>query len=561
MKLIACLSILSLICVFWSSAPQGPATHSVPREHTVLEQSESTLSLTPDWWAWEVWAEWLCPRRCRKSWRELWLLLYKLRRWYHKRVRRRVRCALCALGRCGRRAWRWLRRLWQAWQEPIDESPSAKSSVENPRSSVSVQEAGLERPRSSLDVASAPTAVQETEEPEQPEKRGPGRPREIPTDHLCCPYEECSSYGVFGPHPDHDIIGAGTYTTDWGETRQMYECKVCRHTFSETAGTPFHHLKTPKEEVIHAYKDLAEGLGVRATARVNGVDKDTVLRWVKRAGQHCQRVSEYMMQGLELTQVQLDELWTFVRKKQRQLSEWEKEHTEYGDNWIWTAFDPVHKLVAAVLVGERTEEEAKGLLGLLKERLAAGSLPLFISDSLAHYAKAILHVFGKWIQPERKGDRGRFPKPRPVAQEGLHYATVHKEREKGHVVSVTTEVIYGTWEDIRARLKELGQTISTSYVERENLTLRHLVSRLHRKTLCFSKKREYLEYHLHLVLAYYHFVLYHSSLRERLPEPIPTRGDGSPKIWRQQTPAMSAGLTDHQWTMEELLMYQVPAGP
>jgi len=369
-----------------------------------------------------------------------------------------------------------------------------------------------------------------------------------------------------GPHPDHDIIGAGTYTTSWGEIRQLYLCKVCENTFSETAGTPFHQLKTPKETVIRTFRELSEGLGIRSSARAAGVDKDTVLSWLKKAGQHCQRVSEHMMQELELVEAQLDELWTLaessaVRKKQGRLSEWEKEHTEQGDTWVWTVFDPVHKLVPAMLIGERTEKEAMGLLAHLRERLAEGVLPLFTSDSLPHYVEAILQTFGKWIQPERKGNRGRFPKPRPVAQEGLHYATVHKEREKGHVVRVTTKVIYGAWGDVMARLEELGQTINTSYVERMNLSLRHLTSRLHRKTLCFSKKREYLEYHLHLVLAYYHLVLYHSSLRERLPEPIPTRGDGSPKIWRQQTPAMSAGLTDHKWTMEELLMYQVPAGP
>jgi hypothetical protein len=79
-------------------------------------------------------------------------------------------------------------------------------------------------------------------------------------------------------------------------------------------------------------------------------------------------------------------------------------------------------------------------------------------------------------------------------------------------------------EEILDRLKPLGQKVNTSYVERMNLTLRHLVSRLHRKTLCFSKEREYLAYHLHLALAYYHFALYHASLRERLPEPIPGSG-------------------------------------
>jgi len=199
-----------------------------------------------------------------------------------------------------------------------------------------------------------------------------------------------------------------------------------------------------------------------------------------------------------------------------------------------------------------------GLMRRLRDRLTGRRLPLFTSDSLAHYAKAILHIFGVWIQPRRKGDRGRSPKPRPVPTEELRYATVHKEREKGHVVSVTTQVIYGSMKGVMACLKPLGQKINTSYVERVNLTLHHLVSRLHRKTLCFSKKREYLEYHLHLSIAYYHFVLYHSSLRVRLPEPIPTRGNGSPKIWEKRTPAMAAGLTDHQWSMEELLMFHAP---
>ena len=550
MKLIACLIVLSLIFVFWSSALTDSTVRRMPKGHPVLEQPPSHQAVRPRWWSWEIWAEWLMPTRRRKSWRQLRLLLYKIRRWYRQRVWHRV-CSLLHTFRCYvRQAQRWLE-----WEK------LAKQPVEDTRPSTLVRgRSPQETATTSRETSSTPRG-QEVEEPEQLKKRGRGRPRTIQTDHRCCPYEDCSSYGILGPHPDHDIIGAGTYPTSWGETRQLYLCKVCGRTFSETAGTPFHNLKTSKETVIRTFRELSEGLGIRSSARAAQVDKDTVLSWLKKAGQHCQRVLEHTMQGLELAQAQLDELWTFVCKKQGRLSEWEKEHTEQGDTWIWTVFDPVHKLVPAMLVGERTEEEAMGLLTRLRERLAEGVLPLFTSDSLPHYVEAILQTFGEWIQPERKGNRGRFPKPRPVAQEGLHYATVHKEREKGRVVRVTIQVIYGAWGDVVARLEELGQTINTSYVERMNLSLRHLTSRLHRKTLCFSKKREYLEYHLHLVLAYYHFVLYHSSLRERLPEPIPTRGDGSPKIWRQQTPAMSAGLTDHQWTMEELLMYQVPAGP
>jgi len=129
------------------------------------------------------------------------------------------------------------------------------------------------------------------------------------------------------------------------------------------------------------------------------------------------------------------------------------------------------------------------------------------------------------------------------------------------VVSVTTQVIYGSKDQIEALLAPLGQKINTSFVERVNLTMRHLVSRLHRKTLCFSKKREYLVYHLHLALAYYHFARHHASLRIELPEPIPTRGHGSPKKWQQRTPAMAAGLTDHRWSLRELLMCPVPVTP
>ena len=164
--------------------------------------------------------------------------------------------------------------------------------------------------------------------------------------------------------------------------------------------------------VCIALNELAEGLGVRAVARIHSVKPDTVLDWLRKAGQHCEQVSEYMMQELELSQVQLDELWTFVRKKERMLSEWEKPlvlrpkdvglHSEYGDNWIWVAFDPAHKLVIAVLIGGHTEEEAVGLLARLRARLVDACLPLLTSDSLPHYAGAILRAFGVWIRPQRK---------------------------------------------------------------------------------------------------------------------------------------------------------------
>lgn len=294
--------------------------------------------------------------------------------------------------------------------------------------------------------AETPTAV----------RRGPGRPRTIPTAHRCCPNEDCPAYGRFGDDPLHDIVGYGTYTTASGEVRQMYLCKVCRRPFSETAGTPFFGLKTPLQTVCTALQELAEGMGVRAVARTHKVEPDVVLEWLQKAGQHCQALSECWLHDLHVTQVQLDELWTFVRKKERMLKEWEQLHSEWGDTWVWAAFDPVHKLVLAVLIGERSEEGAVGLMARLRTRLADTCLPLLTSDSLPHYARAILQVFGVWMQPQRQGERGRFPKPRQVAPEGLQYATVHKERQKGRVVAVTTRIVYGSQEQVQTLLEALA---------------------------------------------------------------------------------------------------------
>jgi len=438
-------------------------------------------------------------------------------------------------------------------QQAITLDPPTGYAEETPATAVA-GDAG----RQALDAQAPPAEVVEEARPTV--RPGPGRPRTIPTGHRCCPNEECFAYGRYGDDPAHDIVGCGTYTVGHGEVRQMYQCKVCGQPFSETAGTPFFGLKTPIQTVCLALQELAEGLGIRAVARIHGVEPDTVLAWLKKAGQHCDMLSAYMMRELHVTQVQLDELWTFVHKKERGLTEWEKVHSERGDTWIWVACDAMHKLVIAVLVGERTEAEAVGFLARLRARLSATCQPLLTSDALPHYAKAILQVFGVWVQPPRRGNRGRFPKPRPVAPAGLKYATVHKKRKKGRVVSVTTKIVYGHPEEISALLESVGQKINTSFVERINLTLRHLLSRLHRKTLCFSKKRGYLVYHLHLALAYYHFTRYHASLRVKLPEPLPTRGSGSPKQWQQRTPAMAAGLTDHQWSLRELLMYPMPAG-
>lgn len=128
------------------------------------------------------------------------------------------------------------------------------------------------------------------------------------------------------------------------------------------------------------------------------------------------------------------------------------------------------------------------------------------------------------------------------------------------MIAVTRKVVFGTAEAIAARLAALptSTTVNTSFVERENLTLRQQNRRLTRKTNGFSKELSWLEKQLWLSLAYYHLVLPHESLRQPLDDPEPTRGSGSARRWRPVTPAMAAGMTDHVWTTSELLSYRVP---
>ncbi len=184
-------------------------------------------------------------------------------------------------------------------------------------------------------------------------------------------------------------------------------------------------------------------------------------------------------------------------------------------------------------------------------------VPLFLSDQLAHYATALLTHFGHWVATPRRFQQGRRPKPRWMPIPALQYAQVVKLRVKGRVVEVTCRVMYGTAEGVQETLKQMGWKINTAFIERVNRTLRHHIPALGRRVESLTKTVEELRRQSLLVQGYYNFCLPHSSLRVPLPQPIPTKGTGSPRKWQPRTPAMAAEITDHVWTMEELL-FRVP---
>jgi hypothetical protein len=211
---------------------------------------------------------------------------------------------------------------------------------------------------------------------------------------------------------------------------------------------------------------------------------------------------------------------------------------------------PSHLRVATHLSHDRSEREATAFLAAFKAR-TDGRPPLFTSDKLPAYIEALIANYSMPEPPPRRRGRGRPRKqPRRVLDPDLCYAQVDKHREGGRVVEVCRRIIFGSTEVIT---EILGDTqINTSYVERDNLTSRQSNGRLVRKTLSYSKKNYYLQRHLDLEDAVFNFVRPHQALRMTLPRSILGRK------WHQRTPAMAAGLTDHRWTLEELLSYRIP---
>jgi IS1 family transposase len=224
----------------------------------------------------------------------------------------------------------------------------------------------------------------------------------------------------------------------------------------------------------------------------------------------------------------------------------EKLAAIYGDQWVWIGFDPVYKVVVNFVVGRHTQDNATKLVVGIKNR-SDGHIPLFTSDELRHYDDALLTAYGIQKTFPKTGNRGRPRKPVLIAPKNLRYAQVVKQRKHRRVVKITTRVVFGTEKAVAAQLKRssVSQSINTSFVERNNLTMRHHNRRLVRKTLAFSKKRERLEQQLHVAFAYYHFIKPHLGLRQRVKNPG--------KKYQQRTPMLAAGITDHIWTMPELL--------
>jgi hypothetical protein len=246
-------------------------------------------------------------------------------------------------------------------------------------------------------------------------------------------------------------------------------------------------------------------------------------------------------------EVQLDEKWSFVFKKQKNCDPLDPADDHKGDWWDHVAFDPEHKLVLAVVPGARVTESSDEVVGELKGRLGGQPPELITSDEHAPYETTIETTFSE-VVPRVEGKPGRprlLPRRRPVP--GLRYATVRKEREKGRVVAVHRQVVRGRPEDVERVLKAsvCSRTINTSFVERQHATDRGRNARKSRRTYRFSK-----DWRVHEAMTY--FTMY----RYNFCWPVRTlREQGRDGRWQKRTPAMAAGLADHVWSLKEWLRF------
>jgi hypothetical protein len=212
------------------------------------------------------------------------------------------------------------------------------------------------------------------------------------------------------------------------------------------------------------------------------------------------------------------------------------------------AYDAEHRLVLAVVPGARSIENAEEAVQEVYDRTAGRADVLLTSDAYPAYATAIDHVYGEPEPPRPPGTPGRRPVlPPRQAPPGLTYATVHKEREKGRVVSIALAVVLGTWHAVAAALSrsEASRAVNTSFVERHHGTDRHRNAWKARRTYRFSK-----DWRMHEAMTYFTMYSYNFCWPVRTLRQRDDRG-----AWRGRTPAMSAGVSDHVWSLKEWLTF------
>lgn len=265
------------------------------------------------------------------------------------------------------------------------------------------------------------------------------------------------------------------------------------------------------DERIRVIAAIVEGSSFRSIERMTGIHRDTIMRLMVRTGEGCSRLLDQHVKNVAAKRIQADEIWTYVFKKQARLNT--EDHPSMGDQYVFVAMDADTKLVISHLVGKRDGNSAYHFIRDLKERVVGR--PQITTDGFRPYIAAIEDNFGADVDYAQLVKLYGQPQGRSDSRDWY---------EPVRVLAAIPMRVAG-----RPDMKY----VSTSYVERQNLTIRMQLRRFTRLTNAFSKKVENLKAAIALHFAHYNFCRVHQTLKV--------------------TPAMESGLTDHVWTLEELL--------
>jgi len=292
---------------------------------------------------------------------------------------------------------------------------------------------------------------------------------------------------------------------------QRYRCRTCRKTFADDSGKVLGRHYLSPERATQLLGMMLEGMSIRAISRLTGTDTGTILSLMNDAGEHCARLHDRLVRNIRYQRVQVDEIWGFTRCKMVHVPHWLKGNIRAGgDVWLWTAVDADTKLCISYYVSDREPNSAVDFLIDLAQRV--DSRLQLSSDGHTPYKSAVARVFG-----------GEIDYAQQIKTYGKELSN-HTRYSPPKCLRVVTINITGTPDP---------DHVSTSYVERSNLSIRMHMRRYTRLTNAFSKKVENHKAAVNLYMTWYNLCRPHMTLKK--------------------TPAMAAGLTDHVWSIAELL--------
>jgi transposase-like protein/IS1 family transposase len=299
------------------------------------------------------------------------------------------------------------------------------------------------------------------------------------------------------------IVRHGFYRTKWGR-RRRYRCQACGKTFCTNTETPYHRLQHRRATFDEVAALSVEGLNKSAISRVKRIAWNTVDRWLARAAESCYRFNDRKITGLDVEELQADEIRTLVGSKE-------------GSIWVFATIDVWSRLWPSTVVGRRSYRNTLTLFRDVAKRMNLPCFPLIATDGFEFYERVVRRVFGA----------------------ACLYGQVIKTRRNDRVVRVERRTRIGAawrWEQALSDSED-SVRLNTSFIERLNLTIRQGSAYLCRRTICYARCKERLAAHLELLRCYYNFVRPHRALQFGL---------------EVRTPAVQAGLTERRLTLREI---------